>query len=294
MTFTDDVALGVKVFKRTDKLEDLFDSIEESQLEKVYVADDGETEEREHLYSSDKYTFTLEVIDLEYDAGLGYGRQQIVEQLEEKYLLIVDSDHTLPSNLEELYTILQSDESIGGVSGLILEHGFLKGMCHDIYIEGDYLYRDVRESKSQETVGESTFVEFEFIPNAALFRAEVFDDYVWDEEFVIGGEHLDFYIGHLETDWRFGVCPEVLFNHNPGGSTEYLQNRGNPFKVESSETYLQDKWDLQAIIPRDFWLNHAYIKGPLPEDVTQKFPPWLFSIISDLNMQVWKFKFKFF
>lgn len=289
MGISDDIVLGTKVFKRTEKLENLFESIDNSPISKVIVADDGNTEEREELYEKN-YNFDLSVIDLEFDSGLGKGRRRIVNKMDRKYLLIVDSDHLIP-NIKPLYNILENDKTVGGVSGLILEKGKLLGKCNDIFLEDNYIVNDIREQKSGEDINSNLFIEFDFVPNAALFRKETLEDYCWDSEFVIGGEHLDFYIGHLETKWRFGVCPEVIFPHFPGGSNEYMKHRGNPFKVEKSHEYLLSKWGKNQIINNESWLDRSQQNKTIAGRIVKVLPTLKSkSLFIQLNRKIWKLK----
>lgn len=181
--------------------------------------------------------------------------------------MIVDADHQIPSNVGNLVDILDNDESIGGVSGLFFENNSISGMYHDFDFENDYLIRDVQE-KDVEYISGLPFVEFEFIANAALFRRSVFSSYNWDPNYVIEGEHEDFYLGHLDTDWRFGVTPTVLFPHNPGGSTGYLLERFKPEKDQDSREYLLQKHDLNGLVTKNTWLW----TGPLPNILHEKLP----------------------
>jgi glycosyltransferase involved in cell wall biosynthesis len=246
---TADIAVGVKVFSRADKLSNLLDSIRHREVETVYIADDGEkTEEKSKIYAKE-YPFELTVFDLPYDAGLGQGRAHIVKNLSEEYLLIVDSDHRLPEEIVPLRTQIQSDENIGGVSGLLHENDRIVATCHDLYQNDGLLIRDVRERKPVRTVGGHPFVPFDFIPNVAMFRKECLEEYCWDSEYVIGKEHLDFYTGHLRnSDWTFGVCPTVFFGHDPGGDTIYVENRQDRRKLLKSRRYFLDKWGYRDIV----------------------------------------------
>lgn len=242
----DDVAVGTKVFMRDEKLRNLLESIERTDIPKVYVADDGkETEEKAAIYA-ESYDFDLEVLQLEYDAGLGYGRKQIVDRLEAEYFLLVDSDHEVPPNVDILRTILEADPDIGGIAGNIAEPEYCRlfQSGKDIVINGNVIVQETNlESKSMEMIGGYPFVNFDYIPNAALFRRECIEDYCWDPEYVIGHEHIDFYVGHWkETDWKFGICPSVTFPHYPGGSSSYESNRHNDEKIESNREYFLQKW----------------------------------------------------
>jgi glycosyltransferase involved in cell wall biosynthesis len=252
------IAVGVKVFSRPNKLSNLLNSIDHQNITTVYVADDGErSKEKSRIYDQE-YPFELTVFDLPYDAGLGQGRAHIVENFSEEYLLIVDSDHRLPEDISPLYAQLRANQTIGGVSGLLCENERITATCHDIYVKDGLLIRDVRERKPVHIVAGHPFVQFDFIPNIALFRKGCVEDYCWDPEYVIGKEHLDFYTGHMEnTDWTFGVCPAVLFEHHPGGDTKYVKNRESRKKLLKSRRYFLDKWGY-----RDIVLGYTEWDGP--------------------------------
>ena len=244
-----EIALGTKVFSRAGRLGSLFDSLQQTSIDSVYIADDGKpSEEKTSLYEAN-YEFNLKVLDLEYDAGLGYGRNRIVEESEEPYLLIVDSDHQVPPNVDRLVDQLDARPDLGGVAGLLFEREKISGTCHDLYRQEDVLVRDIRGQKEVQRLAGEPLVEFDFIPNACLFRRECLEDRMWDPEYVIGKEHLDFYWTHRqETDWTFGVNPTVLFDHYPGGDTNYVTNRESAEKLYHSKRYFLDKWELRAIV----------------------------------------------
>lgn len=254
------VALGTKVFSRAEKLTQLLASVEKTGINKVYVADDGKpTDMKANIYSCE-YDFELEVLNLEYDAGLGAGRKRIVEQFDRDYLLIVDTDHEIPRNVDILRDQLEARQSIGGIAGTIVEpnKGRVFQSAKDLYEEGNVLVRsaDIND-KSIEFIANHAFVPFQFIPNAAMFRRECLEDYSWDPYYVIGKEHIDFYVGHWKrTDWTFGVAPEVFFRHYPGGDQVYENNRFNDGKLDKSTEYFRKKWNYNQLrTDRSFWFD---------------------------------------
>lgn len=244
-----DVALGTKVFSRADRLAGLLDSVARTPIDTVYVADDGEQSgEKDRLYEAD-YPFDLHVLDLEYDAGLAYGRNRIVEASDADYLLVVDSDHEVPPDVGTLVDQLEARPALGGISGLLYERGKIRGTCHDLHEHGDVLVRDTREDKRVDQVAGAPLVEFEFLPNVALFRRACLAEQAWDPEYVIGREHLDFYVAHKQrTDWQFAVSPTVLFGHYPGGDASYVENRENRRKLERSKAYFLEKWGYRQVV----------------------------------------------
>ncbi len=252
------VALGVKVFTRTEKLAALLDSVDPDDVDRVYVADDGRTEDRRSLYERD-WPFELTVIDLEYDAGLGRGRAEIVDRLEEEYLLIVDSDHRLPDNVDLLRRQLRERPDFGGIAGLLLEYGRLTGMTHDLSVDDGVLIRDVDDEKEVLEAAGHRLVPFDFLPNVCLFRRECLQEYAWDPAYVIAMEHLDFYVGHWRgTDWRFGVSPSVQFVHDPRSDATYAANRGDPGKRLASKEHFLEKWGYRQVLLRETWLRERW------------------------------------
>ena len=276
------IAAGTKVFSRTDRLAGLLDSLSGTPVDTVYVADDGEpSEEKTALYERD-YDFNLEVLDLEYDAGIGYGRNQVFNASDESYFLVVDTDHEVPPDIDRLADQLEARPSLGGVAGLLFEHGKIRGVCHDLYERGDVLVRDVRDEKEVQRVAGEPLVEYDFIPNACLFRRECLEDSMWDPEYVIGKAHLDFYwTQKRETDWSFGINPTVLFDHYPGGDTTYVANRRSMEKLKRSKRYFLDKWDLRGLVlGRTDWTDATrrhrtvrYLSEQLVKSVLLALPP---------------------
>ncbi|WP_313692312.1 glycosyltransferase family 2 protein [Halorarum halobium] len=246
------VALGVKVFSRVSKLSELLNSIPKGIFDTVYVADDGESDPQKKELYSNNHDYDLIILDLEYDSGLGFGRRRIIEEMDEEYLLIVDSDHEVPDNVDVLINQMESSPEFGGIAGLWLEDGSLVGGCHDLFEEGKVLIRDIRDGKEASIIEGHPIIPFEFVPNTAIFRSACLDSYAWDEEYIIGSEHLDFYVGHKRhTDWKFGVCPSVLFPHKPGGDSSYLQNRQSAAKNMDSKSYFLEKWGYEQVVWND-------------------------------------------
>jgi len=237
------VALGVTIFQRIGKLETLLDSIDPAVISMVYVADDGERTDRKAAVYDREYPFDLAVIDLEFDAGLGCGRKRIVEALDADYLLLLDCDMEMPHNVGLLKDQLESRPEYGGICGLLLEGDRMYTSCTDLFVEDGAMIKDIRTRKEVTTVAGAPLIEFDFIANAALFRRECLTGYCWDPNYVIGREHIDFYTGHyLKTDWTFGLCPEVVVPHHPGGDDAYESHRYSDRKYETAERYYLEKW----------------------------------------------------
>lgn len=244
-----DIALGTKVFSRTDDIRNLIETLPDV-FQSIYIADDGElSPKKRELYERSDIT----LIDLEYDAGLGTGRNAIVEAATEDYLCIVDPDHRIPRNITKLVDQLEVADQLGGIGGVLVEpeknqiryegQDFAERNNGKTLVRSPYL-RD----KDVGTIDGSPFIQFDFIPNAAVFRREVLVDFPWDEEFVIEGEHLDFYLTHWKrSEWNFGINPAVQFLHYPEGDADYMAERTSSEKSKHSKEYILNKWGYDQI-----------------------------------------------
>jgi len=247
----DDIALGTKVFSRTDDLRRLIESIP-SFVSKVYIADDGEmNEEKSVIYNAD-YDFQLQVIALEYDLGVGAGRNAIVDAASEDYIFIVDPDHQLTPSIGVLYEQLKERPDIGGIGAIIVEpeNDRLYSQAADFREkrtdDGLRLVRETRgidNNKEIQIAAGAPLVEFDFIPHATLFRLECLRDQAWDEAYLTEFEHEDLFVAHWKrTDWKFALSPSAQMLHYPGGDTEYLLNRQDPEKTSHGREHFLKKW----------------------------------------------------
>jgi len=258
-----DIALGVIVLNRVEKLRGLLESAIDKDIETVYIADNGHpSKEKDGLYT-ESYPFEITVLDLEYDIGLGRCRNEIVGEMEEEYLLMADSDHQVSNNIGILLAILQEKPSVGGVAGSIIEPSRERiwqsakdfRLLDKILVKGNNL-----ESKEIEVIDGYPFIEFDFIPYPTLYRTACLREYAWDPNIKINFAHDDFYVQHwMNTDWKFGVTPEVCFRHYPGGDSDYSMTKQAPDKKQYSEEYFLDKWNLKDFrTDGGYWYDTRY------------------------------------
>jgi glycosyltransferase involved in cell wall biosynthesis len=246
----EEIAVGATVFNRAEKIADLLDSIgPETPISAVYLGDNGNTTERKEEIYSKEYPFELHVLDLQYDSGLGHSRRKIVERSDEPYLLVVDSDIEIPHEIGRLHTILRQRPELGGVGGVLIEDDRIRSDCYDLFERGSLLLRDLKEPKQVQEVAGLPLVEFDQIQNVAMYRRECLEDYCWDSAYTIGWEHTDFFVGHKKrTEWSFGVCPEVMFRHYPGGSSDYNAKRRSKERIRETKQYFLEKWSYEQVM----------------------------------------------
>jgi hypothetical protein len=265
------IALGVTNLIRTAKLKSLLESVPRDLIDRAIIADNGEIGELEReLYNRD-WGFEITVLDLPYNSGIGFCRRQIADELQEDHLLILDNDMVVDNNINKLYRILESLPEFGGVSGILLEDGILRGPgvnYHTKTIFGNrVLYIHNYEVNYPVKVGSNPVFEFDQIPQASIIRKECLETYKWDEDYETSREHGDFFVGQKKNgNWRFGVTPSVIITHNPGGGDEYMDMRNET--IQDHKRFIE-KWEYDYVIYGDS--NWLVTVGELePSSTTKK------------------------
>lgn len=248
------IALGVPVFCRTDALRRLLKSTPE-YVSSVYIADNGELDERGDLYSTD-WPFELEVIDVPYDAGIGPCRHAIGEAVSESYLWVGDNDMEFlrRGDLSRLRDILEANPSLGGVSGWLNEDDTVRSGARNLFEHNGTVFKTVRGTPTVE-VNPLPFARFDMIPQCGLFRTEIFDDYAYDPD-IFNSEHLDFFYGHKQLGkWDFASTPAVVIKHNRNIDPEYRESKRGSNRIDFE--LMQEKWgfDDVQIGQRPDWMS---------------------------------------
>lgn len=247
-TTTDDqsggITVGVPMFSRETALRNFLESVP-AYVDEVLVADNGETVDR-RLYAR-AYATDVRVLDLPYDCGIGACRAALVEACDSEYLWLGDSDmeFSSASDLQTLRSILNANPGLGGVSGWLREGETIRSGAKDLVQHGDTLLKTIPESPtvSQNPVPHA---RFDFIPQCGLFRMACFEDYSYDPD-IYNSEHLDFFYGHLQTDWAFASTPAVLIQHHKHIDEEYRQRKRGENRVDFD--VMQSKWGFSEVHP---------------------------------------------
>ncbi|KXA89859.1 hypothetical protein AKJ57_04780 [candidate division MSBL1 archaeon SCGC-AAA259A05] len=249
----DNVTVGIKMFMREQKLWNCLDSLKNIGFGEVLVADDGEVSEKRKIkYGEYKKHLPLKVLDLPYDLGAGEARNRLVDEAETEYFLLLDSDMVLADvkTLSIMKKMLSSFSDIGGIAGCWLNKGVdFKCGASNLERRDRFLIENAENPREVKKLGVDYCLIFDLVPNSCLFRTEVFKDIRWDSNFKIGYEHMDFYLEAKKTDWKFGIIPQVLVQHFPGGSLEYRKNnRSSKKKLNNSLNHFKQKHKIREII----------------------------------------------
>lgn len=247
------LTLCVPTLNRTNRLRRLLESAD-GRVDEVIVADNGRlTDDKSCLYGAD-FDFKLNILSLDFDVGVGTCRAEAFEKSDgADYVIAADDDHALTRDLMPLVEQLEADPTIGGIAGNIVEpeEGRVWQSAKDFreVKRGDYLLRTAAFGKDMEMVAGHPLVKFDFIPYPTIYRRACLEDYSWDRAYPLARTHADFYVGHWkQTDWRFGINPEVAFRHYPGGDDEYTDHRRDEDKIDRAKEYFREKWGYEGLL----------------------------------------------
>lgn len=251
-----DYSIIISTFLRPMKLEQCLQSILQIPIScgpsRVVIADDGEADnKKEQIY--DKYLgrLPLSVVDLPYDAGLAKKRNEGLNRISDEFVLLLDDDQYVPSDVHELTAILDENPQLGGIAPFWVENGLMKCNAANFYFKRGWALKRGDNAECERTGTGHHMFRYDHISNAAMFRTTVFDDYRWDESYIINEEDTDFYLKHREIDkWDFAVTPEYIIRHDPGAGEVggYTDERNDTEKFNQSVSRLCEKFNIKGII----------------------------------------------
>lgn len=241
-----EIACGVPIITRERALRQFLGSVPD-YVSTVYVADNGADQDRA-LYNED-WPFKLDVLHLSYDCGIGHCRHRIVQECAEPYLWMGDCDMAFSrdDDLRLLQDVLEANPDLGGVAGWLIEDNIVRSGARNLRVEAGRAIKTVDEEPEMER-GPVPFSRFDFIPQAALFRREVFDDYAYDPA-VGNSEHFDFFMAHRQTQWEFASTPAVSIIHDRDINEEYRNSERGGDHVDLE--VIEQKWGVSDIVPGD-------------------------------------------
>lgn len=212
-----------------------------------------------------EYAVDVTILDAGSDYYAGRARRVAYEATDAEYVLVIDSDCYCPPTLFPLRAILDADETLGGVAGMLAEPN-QERIRHTAKHFRDHTPTLLQSAQFGVTTIKKAagypVAAFDKLPNATLFRRAALEDYAWDRKFPKRA-HLDFYLAHWRhTDWRFGATTAVSFWHDPGGSDAYTDLRQDEERHQHGLDRIAEKWGFEEIETLgEPWLYTAHRKG---------------------------------
>lgn len=251
------IAVAIKTFMRDALLYKTIDAYRQTLdtlglAYRFYVADDGpQADGKLGFYGKLKADGHM-VLSLPFDSGLSFGRNAIIKQVKEDYVLVTDDDVTIrdPESIKRMKAVLDSDENIGIVAAVLrYEKGaYFSGENYAKGIRFERRGRLLARIASPRTVLETPegvhYVVADQVPNIFIAKRDMFKDVSWDNRIKIEYEHMDFFLELQKTRWKAAVCLDaeawhLISEHDP----EYLR-----FRRTTPMAYFLQKHGLASII----------------------------------------------
>lgn len=156
----------------------------------------------------------------DFDSGLSYNRNRLVDITHRPFILMLEDDFvfTEKTSVGFLLKLMDVQENIGVVGGLVKELGHPLHWEHKFRRDGDTLYH---ESDGDDWVKHKTpYKETGCVLNFALFRREMLEEIQWDDEQKLA-EHQDFYLRLKDTKWRVLYTEATEIDTKKINSPEY-------------------------------------------------------------------------
>jgi len=228
-----DLSIGITTILRPACLFRLLNSLEGIEVE-VFVAD--QNKEISNRYND----YDVQVLDMNYDAGVGKARNAIIDEIDTEYLMFLDDDIIAdPSDIRGLYCTMKTNPEFGWVSPLfhLVERYVVVSSAANWEILDDTL-----SQVFQKPFPGDGLVEVDQPAAVGIFKTSIFDNVMWTEEIKIGREHLIFALDSKDESWEKGMFNSLYFEHGscPQGK-KYPEMRD---RIEPADDYLKKEYGL--------------------------------------------------
>lgn len=223
----DEIDFLITVFERWECLENLMFSIAKYYPQaNIFIAD--QSKKFIPAKYNDLYYRLFEsglrvkpkAFGLKYDCGLSEARNFLFSATNNRYKLILEEDFvfTEETDIPRLQEIMESDPQIGIVGGKVMQGGNEIRFEHFLEKNGRIL-RHIASGGYNDQGYKLTGC----VPNFALIRSDI--GVKWDTDLKISGEHTDFYLQMLNTNWKIAYCKDVAIDHVKINDKEYKKMR---------------------------------------------------------------------
>lgn len=183
---------------------------------------------------------------LPYDVGLSAGRNALVDACQTRYALVMDDDMIINEavDLGAMLGILTGTDAVV-VSCHKVVHGRYRNTGSVLRLDGSTLH--VEPPSAPWTSGGAVYAPCEYLPNFILSRTTTLQDIRWDERFMCGGEHLDFFL-RLKAEWPMSCafCLDMYFDDDGAAGGDYAPIRKKRGRQDA--TAFRKKWGIKKIV----------------------------------------------
>lgn len=225
-----DLTIGIKTFCRPKVLEESLANITNNKLKfKILVSDDSDDEYKEmnkKIIDKFKFKYDIRLLDLPFDSGLSRGRNEIVNNCNTKYLMIIDDSRYFTNDLPILKMIKFLDNSDYDLFSGVIESR--NGRDRDyvcLFDKVEKKDKDVnitckKKDKIENNLFENLF-ETNIGLNVFIAKTNSLRNTLWRNKLKLW-EHSVFFYDFYNNGFKCVYSPDVKFNQ--------VKNRPYPTK----------------------------------------------------------------
>ena len=249
-----EIAIVSTNFLRNDTTKAFIESIQKilpKEWYRIYLADQGPYDAEMELYYA-KLRLEGHVIQwLPYNCGLSFARNYLVKQSKEPYIYLMDNDFILTpeSDPSPMLQILEDNPNIGIVGAKLIEHeDYHFNLIWSLNPRKLYyvptLPTSIRQTKAYKCQKAISYRLCDIVLNFALYKREVLNDLLWDEELKLV-EHSSYFLKLKELNkWQVAYTPDVLAIHTKDRKDETYRTFRGILNAEKCEQLFLKKWKL--------------------------------------------------
>lgn len=242
--------VAIKAFMRPEKCKNCITYLHDAGFNNILVGIDGNSKQvKLHESMIDNLPFKVKLYRYKFNAGISYVRNRLLKKTKTKYFFLTDDDYYIPKESIECVNYLESKKDYFAIGLSVIEmarNQLNKSWTFDPYItkERELVSKvsDVKVEKFKEKYYFGTNVGC--IENCAVFNTKKLKKIKWDERFIIGGEHIDFYLTrkYKFPDFKLAFAINIMAKHFSGGSKEFMEARMGGVR-KKSRGRVQKKWN---------------------------------------------------
>ena len=254
----DNIAIGIKTFLREENFFRAVQAIRENfpYPYRLYIADDGYLSPEKKGRYNELEGQEHKIMQLPFNVGISAGRNQIIKNAKEDYVLIMDDDIRIdsPKSIKNMKKVLDAEDDLGVVAGTLFQEINGKPFGNDNYthrgltftFDRSLLIRDTSHCPIKEVDG-IKYCYADQVVNFFLAKRDIFEEVKWDNRIKVEWEHIDFFLSLKKTSWKVAVCLDAKATHlyDRERDLEYNQHRRS-----GSFHYFSQKHNITKIVNR--------------------------------------------
>jgi len=224
------------------------------------------------------HTAQAKLCILPEDAGLSRMRNKGVKEAKSPYVMICEDDmqFVAKTGLERLKSVLGADSRVALVAGSLIYKQKKRDYMTTLRINmeaKEYEILPIRNPEWLKTGGGVEYCYADYVYNFFLLRKAA--GLVWDDDYKIGIEHLDFFLRMKlnHSEWKAAVVTSVVANHSDWRrKKKYRDDRGR-----------KEYWQVfhkKMGFARGINLN-AHVVYDFKENRTLPYPEYVFHLLNN-------------